>query len=98
METFQNLDKTTFDGKMASMPYGGCEAVTLTSTDYTVTSSPARGAIVTSSGNVVLQFYDGSQATIPVFVAASNFVELRGYLISKIIRSGTTATVSYVLL
>jgi hypothetical protein len=93
---------TRFEGDHASEPYNDAEAVDISSTDYAVKSNPARGLIITTTGNVVLQMYGNGESggltlTIPVAVPTGHFIELRGYMISKIIKQGTTATVPYVM-
>lgn len=80
----------------AGIPYAYVETVDISSIDHTFSDGPARALIITSSGNVVIQMHgDGGQLTIPVVVTASHYHELRGYMIEKVIKSGTTATVSY---
>ena len=79
-------------------PYLGSEAVDISSTDHAFSNGPARGLLVTASGDVIIRMLDGSEPVIPVVVPTSHFIELRGFLATHVIKTGTTATVAYGLL
>ena len=76
--------------------YVGSETVDTSSVDHTF-SNPVRNLIVTASGNVKVDFFDGSNQTIPVVVAASDYTlfikDGKGAVITKVYKTGTTATV-----
>lgn len=88
------LDLSEYSERM-SIPYTQSEAVVLTSTDHTPELGFFRGLLITASGNVKIDMKDGGTIVLPVVVTASDFVELRGYFISKVYKTGTTATVPY---
>lgn len=88
------MDLSGYTNLNMEIPYVAVEAVDISSTDHTFSRGPARGLIVTVTGNVVIVMdNDASTVTIPVVVTAGHFVELRGFLITSVTRTGTTATV-----
>ena len=77
-------------------PYRGSETVDLSSEDMVFTE-PVRGLIVTVSGNVTIHLVGDAVSknlTIPVLVTSGHHFELRGYVMDKVIFTGTTATVT----
>lgn len=88
------MDLSGYTNKNMEIPYVAVEAVVLSSTNHTFSKGPARGLIVTVTGNVIVVMEnDDSTVTIPVVVTAGHFIELRGFLIKSITKTGTTATV-----
>lgn len=87
-------DLSAFNDKVL-YPYIGCEVVDISTTDHVFTKAPARGLIVTASGDVSMLMVNGSTCTIPVVVDSSSFVEIRGFLCNKVLRATTSATVKY---
>jgi hypothetical protein len=76
----------------ASNPYYGTHDVDMSSTDQ-IFDPPVRGLLITVSGNIKVQFDgDGSIRTIPIVVGLGHY-DFRGFLIRKLFKTGTTATV-----
>lgn len=92
------MDLTKFSAQ-AGIPYVGSEVIDISSVDHTFTADkgPARALLVTASGNVKFQMDDGSDITLPVAVTSNHYHEIRGYMIRKVYKTSTTATVSYAL-
>ena len=81
----------------STVPFFGRVTVDLSSTDHTFVdavsglAAPVRGIRCHGSGNLKVQYFDGSEDTIPVVCPASDHVEvLRGHVITKVFKTGTT--------
>lgn len=78
-------------------PYIGSETIDISSADHTFTKKGIRNVIVTATGNVKVDFLDGTNQTIPVVVATNDhtllFKDGKGGIITKVYKTGTTATV-----
>ena len=100
-KSMNNTDSTKFDNSQATSACAGVENVVLTSTDYTVVSKPARGAICTgTAGDISVVLQDGSTMTLTVDPSSANggiFV-LAPFAIIKVLKATTTVTVPYVIL
>lgn len=83
--------------KQTEIPYPTLQEVDISTADHVVSNGPARGVIITASGNLVFKtWHDETTVTLPIAVPTDGHFELRGYLIKAIVRTNTTATVPYV--
>ncbi len=76
-------------------PFPESETVDISSTSHTF-SRFVRGLLVTGTGNVIFHVVgdaEGSYITIPVAVESGHYHIIRPFMIDKVIRTGTTATV-----
>ena len=77
-------------------PYVGSETIDISTADHTF-ARPMRNIIVTATGNVKVDFLDGTNQTIPVVVATNDhtllFKDGKGGMVTKVYKTGTTATV-----
>lgn len=91
-------DRETFGQGVGVEPYGGAEAVSIASTDHTFTQK-VRALLVTATGDVVVELADGTNVTIKVAVATNDSRIIdgngKGLWVTKVVKTGTTATVTY---
>ena len=86
-------DRSGYTNMNMEIAYPDGEVVDISTSDHTFTKGPARGLIVTATGNVAMVMEGGTTLTIPVVVTAGHFIELRGFIVKTIKMTVTTATV-----
>ena len=76
--------------------YIGNEAVDISSTDHTFTKNPIRGLHITVAGNVKYDTVDGSTITQAISaIPAVGYLDMEKVYITKVYKTGTTATVAW---
>jgi hypothetical protein len=73
--------------------YSQVSGVDLSSTDWTPPYDCATGLLISGTGNLKIDMYQGGTVTIPITVAAGDFFELEGYAISRVYKTGTTVAI-----
>jgi hypothetical protein len=81
----------------AHYPWAACDPVDLTSDYLGRKGCVMRGIVLTASGTVRFEMMNGGIMSLPVAVPTNGFEEVRGYMIKKIFKAGTTATVAYAM-
>ena len=75
--------------------YVGSETIDISTADHTF-ARPVRNIVVHKTGDVKVEFLDGTQQVFEITVANNDYTFLikdgKGAMITKVIKSGTTST------